>query len=554
MKFSYACGHKPLEGYTIKRGVGHGGFGEVYFGVSDSGKEVALKCIRQNLDIELRGINQCLNLKHPHLVHLYDLRADKDGVQWLIMEFVQGESLSSILQRFPQGLPHDLLGSWFQQLASAVHYLHESGIVHRDLKPANVFIENGVVKVGDYGLCKFIGGSNHEPHTMNIGTVHYMAPEISQGNYNRQIDVYSAGIVLYEMLRGKVPFDGESAGEILMKHLTARPDYIQIPDSFVPILDRALHKNPKSRHGSMAEMAKEVARLTIPKTQLQPQAARPLGAPAGGVWDAPRRPDLEATLGPAGAAVAPGHGQTGGLSPGDVARKEQLAATQAHNPRPRWVELGSMLLCALVLSMVLSMAWALVFQQGDWRVLAPTCFLALASSWALLIPGKLWTNSVDESWQRRLSLMGLGLGIGLLALWLEGYRLPIPGLVDNADALDPVPRGPAPDVRRHPFFEALYPPNHTLPVLACYLSYFGLMFLVLRWWKDVEEQRPQRFSLQALLATLLWAYGLLFLLPTTRERHIAFATMAMTSVIVQVVSPWRQSAPQRVKRLRLRYA
>jgi hypothetical protein len=217
------------------------------------------------------------------------------------------------------------------------------------------------------------------------------------------------------------------------------------------------------------------------------------------------------------------------------------------------VELGSMLLWALVLAMVLSMAWALIFQQGDWRVLAPTCFLALASSWAFLISGKLWTTAAEESWQRRLSLMALGLGVGILALWLEGYQLPIPGVTEGADVLEPAPHGLTPE-QRHPFFGALYPENHSLPVLACYLSYFGLMFLVLRWWKDVEEQRPQRFSFQALLATLFWAYGLLFLLPTTRERHIAFATMAMTSVIVQVVSPWRQSAPQRVKRLRLRYA
>src|SRR5215467_9255156 len=83
MKFVHATGSRPLDGYTIKRGIGAGGFGEVYFAVSDAGKEVALKRIRGNLDVELRGVAQCLNLKHPHLVGLYDLRTDTTGDHWV---------------------------------------------------------------------------------------------------------------------------------------------------------------------------------------------------------------------------------------------------------------------------------------------------------------------------------------------------------------------------------------------------------------------------------------------------------------------------------------
>src|SRR5471032_68695 len=104
MKFTYRTGQKPLDGYTIKRGLGHGGFGEVYFALSDGGKEVALKLIRGHSDIEQRGIANCLNLKHPHLVHLYDLRTDAQGDRWLVMEYVQGESLGNILHRSPRGL------------------------------------------------------------------------------------------------------------------------------------------------------------------------------------------------------------------------------------------------------------------------------------------------------------------------------------------------------------------------------------------------------------------------------------------------------------------
>ena len=85
-RFTYASGSRPLEGYTIKRGVGRGGFGEVYFATSDAGKEVALKLIRRNLDVELRGVTQCLNLKHPNLLSLYDMQHDDQGDTWVVME------------------------------------------------------------------------------------------------------------------------------------------------------------------------------------------------------------------------------------------------------------------------------------------------------------------------------------------------------------------------------------------------------------------------------------------------------------------------------------
>src|SRR4051794_27010872 len=99
LKFTYASGAKPLDGYTIKRGVGRGGFGEVYFAVSDGGKEVALKLIRGDGAVELRGIAHCLNLKHPNLVTLYDLRTDTGGNQWVVMEYVAGDSLHAVLMR-----------------------------------------------------------------------------------------------------------------------------------------------------------------------------------------------------------------------------------------------------------------------------------------------------------------------------------------------------------------------------------------------------------------------------------------------------------------------
>ena len=517
MKFTYPSGQKPLDGYTLKRGIGRGGFGEVYFGVSDRGKEVALKLIRSNLEVELRGIQQCLNLKHPNLVHLYDLRTDSQGDTWLIMEYVAGESLSSILARNPNGVSPDLAGQWFQGLAAAVHHLHDHGIVHRDLKPGNIFLENGQIKVGDYGLCKTIGGSQHLKQTQSVGTVHYMAPEISTGNYKHQIDVYAAGIILYEMLTGRVPFDGESAVEILLKHQTERPDLSKVPPAFVPILDRALCKNPAQRFASMGEMSKQVALILH-------QNAQPLER------------------------AAPSFA-------GDPAFLQGASApTQVFTPqRQALAELAGSLLLANFLAFLSTLLLTGLIKPDRWFTLAPIFFVTCLGSGAVLVAAKLWPGPADESWARRLIFMGVGLAIGLAALWLDGFELPLPGLGGSqADSLQPL-RSPEPP-SRHLFFGFLYPENRSLPIMACYLSYFGLMFLALRWWKIGDEHRPQRFSIQPVLATAFWAYILLFLLPATHQRQEAFLSLVLISVLVQVVSPWEPRTQERSKKLRWRYA
>lgn len=263
MRFAYATGERPLDGYTIKRGIGVGGFGEVYFAVSDAGKEVALKRIQRSLDVEVRGVTQCLNLKHPHLVSLYDIRYDDQGQAWVIMEYVCGESLKDVLDRNPHGLPREEIVRWFDAVADGVAYLHDHGIVHRDLKPGNIFSDQGVVKIGDYGLSKYISCSRRSGQTESVGTFHYMAPEIGKGVYGKEIDVYALGIMLFEMFTGRVPFDGESSQEIIMKHLTAEPDLSDIPPAFRAVIQTALHKDPEKRFRSVAQMRAEFQRALV---------------------------------------------------------------------------------------------------------------------------------------------------------------------------------------------------------------------------------------------------------------------------------------------------
>ena len=260
MKFTFAPESRPLAGYTIKRAIDRGGFGEVYYAQSDAGKEVALKLLQHNLDVELRGIAQCINLKHTNLVSIFDVRSDDDGDQWVVMEYVAGKTLEQALADYPHGMPMELIQKWMNGEVGGLAYLHDRGLVHRDVKPGNIFWDGGVVKVGDVGLSKFITPSRRSAHTESVGTVYYMAPEVAHGRYGTEVDVYSLGVILYEMLTGRVPFDGESTGEILMKHLSTPPDLTQVPERMRPVLAHALHKDPRCRTQSALQLLEEFNR------------------------------------------------------------------------------------------------------------------------------------------------------------------------------------------------------------------------------------------------------------------------------------------------------
>jgi hypothetical protein len=257
-RYQYQHGDRPLEGYTIQRAAGRGGFGEVYYAVSDSGREVAIKAVQNYEQIELRGISQCMNLKSPHLVTVFDVKYNDRNEPFVIMEYVSGPSLHDLLSESPHGLGVQKAAFFVREIAKSLSFLHECGIVHRDLKPSNIFYENGYVKVGDYGLAKAISASRHSGHTITVGTVHYMAPEIGAGSYNRSIDIYALGVLLYEMLTGDVPFIGSSPAEILMKHMTAEPELRNIEEPFARVIKKAMAKDPAERYQTVQEMVEEL--------------------------------------------------------------------------------------------------------------------------------------------------------------------------------------------------------------------------------------------------------------------------------------------------------
>lgn len=504
-KFRYGSGSRPLDGYTIKRGIGQGGFGEVYYALSDAGKEVALKLVRGNHEVELRGMQHCLNLKHPHLVSLFDIRSGADGEVWVVMEYIAGESLSDLLHQHPQGLPQALALQIFAELAKAVAYLHDNGVVHRDLKPANIFLENGTVKVGDYGLAKSISGSQRSPQTQSVGTVHYMAPEISTGHYGKQIDVYAATVILFEMLTGRPPFDGETAGEILMKHLTATPDLSKLPPGLATVIAKGLAKDPKQRYASLAEMAADLARLQ--------SASQPLPA------------------------TQSYHGEERAGSSGEGQSQGRLLVPDA-GFRAKVQELATAMLLTVVWSALAVFIWSLIRKPKDSPPNLAEFFanlnLVVLGAWAVLLPSKLfWEGRPGDPWARRSVLMMLGLGLGLLSAWLHP---PFSVWQDYTEA------------------EAA---TQRVWHLASHVLYFGAAFFIFKWQVLVFKQRSKRFSpylvgWAAVLGLLLsiafdWQAG-------TSEVSHGVGVLAAVALVLQLASPWTEPPPTTTRPKRLRYA
>ena len=332
--YRYQQGDRPLDGYTIQHALGRGGFGEVYFAVSDAGREVALKSVQNYEDIELRGIGHCMNLKSPHLVMIFDVKQGDDGTPWVIMEYVSGASMRDILDASPDGLKPEQAAFFVKELAKGIDYLHEAGIVHRDLKPHNVFFEDGFVKIGDYSLSKVITVSHASGHTMTVGSVHYMAPEISMGKYDKTVDLYALGVMLYEMLTGAPPFVGESVGEVLMKHLNGELDVSGLSEPFASVVKKAMDRDPAKRYQSAHDMAVALRDATadgmdesipsslslvgqkIPiKNGSRTKTPTPAAPNAGGPVDVLGPDDLADTLGPANSISDTAESQPSGGQP-----------------------------------------------------------------------------------------------------------------------------------------------------------------------------------------------------------------------------------------------
>jgi eukaryotic-like serine/threonine-protein kinase len=260
--------------YQIIRKLGSGGMANVYLAADQElGRRVAIKILddrhaRDDQFVERfrREAQNAAGLSHPSIVSIYD-RGEAEGTYYIAMEYVEGRTLKELLvARGPS--PLGIAIDYTRQILSALRFAHRNGIVHRDIKPHNVIVDGeGRVKVMDFGIARAGAASQMTEAGSIIGTAQYLSPEQARGApVDQTSDLYSTGIVLYELLTGTVPFNGETPVEIAMKHLSQVPaapstHRAEIPRDLDYVVLRALAKDPADRYHSAEEMDSDLERI-----------------------------------------------------------------------------------------------------------------------------------------------------------------------------------------------------------------------------------------------------------------------------------------------------
>ena len=276
--------------YVVEEVVGTGGMAVVYRAWDRKKRRiVAVKVLRPEFqqDAEfLRRFNReaeaASKVSHENIVNMYDVGADGD-TRYIVMEYVDGTTLKEMIRQMGHLSPDAVVRMGIRILA-AVDHAHVNGIVHRDIKPQNILVDSqGNVKVADFGIARLKAQQTTRVADVNssaLGSVHYISPEQASGEVaDEKSDLYSVGVVLYEMLTGKVPFDGDTAVSVALKHVSEEPRSMrEIDPSISKALDevvlRALRKDPAQRYQTAADMALDLRKA--------------LGKPSGGFVKTPK--------------------------------------------------------------------------------------------------------------------------------------------------------------------------------------------------------------------------------------------------------------------------
>lgn len=262
--------------YNVIEKIGSGGMSVVYKAKDKIlNRFVAIKVLRSEFANDEEFLNRfktealaAASLSHPNIVSIYDV-GEEEGMQYIVMEYIDGKTLKEFIKEIGRLSSKDAVTIAIQ-VCRALEHAHKKGIIHRDIKPQNILIdENGIVKVTDFGIARAVSTGTIINTNLTIGSVHYFSPEQARGGYvDNRSDIYSLGIVLYEMVTGILPFDGDSPISIALKHIqeeVRRPTFYNpdIPRSVENIILKALQKDITLRYQNASEMLQDLKNSLI---------------------------------------------------------------------------------------------------------------------------------------------------------------------------------------------------------------------------------------------------------------------------------------------------
>ncbi|WP_203362265.1 Stk1 family PASTA domain-containing Ser/Thr kinase [Bacillus sp. REN10] len=276
---------KRLSGrYKIMKMVGGGGMANVYLAQDVIlEREVAIKVLRLDFANEeeflrrfQREAQSATSLVHPNIVSIYDV-GEEEGINYIVMEYVEGMTLKQYIQQFSP-IPVEKAIDIMKQLSSAMAFAHHNSIIHRDIKPQNILIDaEGNVKITDFGIAMALSATSITQTNAVLGSVHYISPEQARGGMaTKKSDIYALGIVMFELLTGQLPFSGESAVSIALKHLQTETPSMKrwnpsIPQSVENIVLKATAKDPFHRYHTLEEMEQDLSTALDPKRINEPK-------------------------------------------------------------------------------------------------------------------------------------------------------------------------------------------------------------------------------------------------------------------------------------------